>query len=141
MSTDPSIRAGDDDRERVAAALREHYAAGRISAEELEERLTATWSARTVGELQVQIADLPPEHEVYELPVPARPVGSAVHHQAGRVDRHDQALRARLASYVGLVALMLVIWVASGGGYFWPIWVIAPGGIGLLTSVLRGRDR
>jgi hypothetical protein len=38
----------------------------------------------------------------------------------------------------GAVNLLLVaIWAASGGGYFWPIWVIAGWGIGLAAHAWR----
>ena len=41
------------------ARLREHYAEGRLSSEELEERITATFNAKTFGDLRAVIADLP----------------------------------------------------------------------------------
>ena len=39
MPGDPRIRASDADRDRVAALLREHHAAGRLTAEEFHERM------------------------------------------------------------------------------------------------------
>ena len=56
---DDRFRASDADRDRVADALREHYAAGRLSADELDERLTTALSARTLGELNQVLTDLP----------------------------------------------------------------------------------
>jgi hypothetical protein len=53
------IRISDNDRERAAARLRDHYAEGRLTAEELDERITATLSARTAGDLRRVMADLP----------------------------------------------------------------------------------
>ncbi|TNY37161.1 DUF1707 SHOCT-like domain-containing protein [Thermomonospora catenispora] len=53
------LRASDADRERVAQALREAAGDGRINLEELEERLTAAYSARTYGELEALTRDLP----------------------------------------------------------------------------------
>jgi hypothetical protein len=53
------IRVSDADRERVTARLRDHYAEGRLSAEEMEERISAALSAKTVGELRQVMADLP----------------------------------------------------------------------------------
>lgn len=38
---DPSVRASDADRERIATGLRDHAAEGRLTPEELEERLDA----------------------------------------------------------------------------------------------------
>lgn len=59
MARDPSLRASDDDRERVAVVLREAYAAGRLTNEEFTERLDATYAARTFGDLAPLTADLP----------------------------------------------------------------------------------
>jgi DUF1707 SHOCT-like domain len=53
------IRISDSDRERAAAQLRDHYAEGRLTAEELDERVTATLKARTAGDLRRVMADLP----------------------------------------------------------------------------------
>ena len=52
------FRASDADRDRVAAVLRGRYAAGDLTPEELDERLTATLSARTLAELGRVLADL-----------------------------------------------------------------------------------
>ena len=56
---DDHIRISDADRERVTARLREHFAEGRLSSEELDERITATLNAKTFGELRGVMADLP----------------------------------------------------------------------------------
>jgi hypothetical protein len=53
------IRVSDAEREAVAAELREHYAAGRLSTEELNERLDRTFAAKTQGELTTLMHDLP----------------------------------------------------------------------------------
>jgi Domain of unknown function (DUF1707) len=56
---DDSLRAADRDRDQVAEALREHYAQGRLTMEEFDERTTAATSAKTLGELRTLTADLP----------------------------------------------------------------------------------
>jgi cobalamin biosynthesis protein CbiG len=53
------IRASDDDRDHVASLLQEHCAAGRLTAEEFAERMEAALRARTLGELDELLADLP----------------------------------------------------------------------------------
>src|SRR4051795_5320971 len=55
----PALRASDADRERVAAALRRHHVDGRLDTDELQERLGACYAARTLGELEPLLADLP----------------------------------------------------------------------------------
>jgi hypothetical protein len=66
---DDSIRVSDADRDRVTAQLRDHFAAGRITPGELDERLSAALNAKTFGDLRRITADLPG-------PVPA-PAGAA----------------------------------------------------------------
>ena len=63
---DDSIRVSDADRDRVTAQLRDHFAAGRITRSELDERLSAALNAKTFGDLRRIMADLPG-------PVPALP--------------------------------------------------------------------
>ncbi|WP_055691720.1 DUF1707 SHOCT-like domain-containing protein [Streptomyces prasinus] len=55
----PDLRASDADRERVAAVLRDAVAEGRLDMEEFEERLDATYKARTYRELEPITRDLP----------------------------------------------------------------------------------
>lgn len=56
---DDRIRISDADRDRVASRLRDHYAEGRLTLGELDERITATLNAKTAGELGPVLADLP----------------------------------------------------------------------------------
>ena len=49
---DDSIRVSDADRDRVTAQLRDHFAAGRITPGELDERLSAALNAKTFGDLR-----------------------------------------------------------------------------------------
>ena len=49
--TDPDLRASDAEREHHAELLREHAAQGRLTVDELDERLDRVYAARTVGEL------------------------------------------------------------------------------------------
>jgi hypothetical protein len=56
---DDSIRVSDADRDRVTAQLRDHFAAGRITPGELDERLSAALTAKTFGDLRRITADLP----------------------------------------------------------------------------------
>jgi uncharacterized membrane protein len=53
------VRIGDAERERAAAVLGDHYAAGRLEHSEYAERLDAIWSARTRRDLDVLFTDLP----------------------------------------------------------------------------------
>ncbi len=79
MARPATLRASDADRENVAERLRNATAEGRLLAEELEERLEAVFSARTYGELDAVVADLPgtPVHRRERSRAPAMP-GPAV---------------------------------------------------------------
>jgi hypothetical protein len=55
----PVLRASDEDRERVAEQLRIAAGDGRLTLDELDERLDSALSARTDGELAALVADLP----------------------------------------------------------------------------------
>ena len=113
------LRVGDAERERVADLLAEHHAAGRLTLAELDERLTATWSARTRDELTHPLADLPAARRT---PAPAaRPQLPAA---IGR--------RMHLVSYLTVIAGLWLIWALTGAGYPWPIWPMLGWGLGLL---------
>jgi hypothetical protein len=73
MARQASIRASDADRENIAERLRKATAEGRLLAEELEERLEATFTARTYGDLDAVVADLPSATVRRRPPDRARP--------------------------------------------------------------------
>ncbi|MEZ7123981.1 DUF1707 domain-containing protein [Nonomuraea sp. AD125B] len=97
MTDHRELRAGDRDRERVAELLRVAVAEGRITLEELHERVDRAYAARTLGDLDGVVADLP-------VPgVPARPApseaggGLELHTVGGRV---EQAGRRTVPAYI-----------------------------------------
>jgi hypothetical protein len=63
----PRIRASDADRDKAARLLAAHHAAGRLDAGEFAERMEAALVAKTVGELDELLDDLP-DIDLYELP-------------------------------------------------------------------------
>ena len=72
---DDRIRISDADRERVTSRLREHYAEGRLSSEELDERVTAALNAKTFGDLRGVMADLPDPDLAQPQAGPMPPLG------------------------------------------------------------------
>jgi Flp pilus assembly protein TadB len=54
-----AIRASDEDREDAAQVLRRHAIAGRLTFDELDERLGRAFRARTLRELDTLLSDLP----------------------------------------------------------------------------------
>jgi Domain of unknown function (DUF1707) len=59
----PDLRAGDEDRRQVVAELQRHYVEGRLTADELGERVAQASAARTFGELAATLSDLPATRE------------------------------------------------------------------------------
>jgi hypothetical protein len=55
----PELRASDAERERAATALKEHLAQGRLTLDELADRLDRIYAAKTRGELEAVSEDLP----------------------------------------------------------------------------------
>ncbi|MEW2299846.1 DUF1707 domain-containing protein [Streptomyces sp. NPDC006655] len=76
------LRASDADRDRIADILREALAEGRLTADEHAERVEGVLNAKTVGELEVFIRDLPAAHARPAAPgytpVPPRPAPGAI---------------------------------------------------------------
>jgi class 3 adenylate cyclase len=110
------LRASDADRERVAGALRDHFGAGRLSEDDLSERVEAVYGVRTMAELAALTADLPP------APGPAR---------RRRRGALETSVRIHLTVFIVVNVMLIGIWAASGGGYFWPVWSILGWGIGV----------
>jgi hypothetical protein len=59
MAAGNDMRVGDAEREAAAAELREHYASGRLTLDELNERIDKAFAAKTRGDLNVLMTDLP----------------------------------------------------------------------------------
>jgi hypothetical protein len=76
------LRASDADRDRTADILREALAEGRLTAEEHSERVEDVFRAKTVGELEPLVADLPVAHGSHSAatfaPAPNRPTPGTV---------------------------------------------------------------
>jgi Domain of unknown function (DUF1707) len=55
----PDLRASDADREAAVESLRHHALAGRLTVEELDERVEKAYTAKMLSELAALLADLP----------------------------------------------------------------------------------
>ena len=64
------LRVSDSDRDRAIAELSEHFQAGRITADELEERTGRALRARTAGDLAELFTDLPRKPAPAASPAP-----------------------------------------------------------------------
>jgi Domain of unknown function (DUF1707) len=105
---DDRMRASDADREAVTARLRDHYAEGRLTQDELDERVSAALGAKTFGDLRTLTTDLPG-------PVPTPPrVGVRPSWGGPPPWRYHRRHRPPVGLFL-LIALLLVM--ASGGGW------------------------
>jgi uncharacterized membrane protein YccC len=112
---EPELRVSDEDREKAATEIREHYAAGRLDADELGERLDRAYAARTAADLAAVRADLP------ALP-PAKPGRTELQERRAHLSR--QLVQSTGAALIPF-AVCTLIWLFSGAnGGFWPVWTL-----------------
>lgn len=65
---DPQLRASDGDRDAVAESLRAQHAEGRLDIEDLQNRIDRCYDAKTLGELDQLLVDLPRESSAQTRP-------------------------------------------------------------------------
>jgi hypothetical protein len=144
VTDDPRLRASDADRDRVTALLREHHAAGRLTAAEFSERMDQALQAQTRGQLDGLMTDLP-AIDLYRLPGdavsrarpgsrPARPPGPAPG-SGGAVARR---MSRPAALWLALAGVFLAAYLALGvGAGIWgvPVWLL------LIIPILMRRRR
>ena len=104
---DDRIRASDADRDHVTVRLREHFAAGRLTADELDERISAALKAKTHGELRPLMADLPE-------PVPTAPRSIQRPHPAAP----PWVVRRRGPRFPPVIVLVLLAALLLPGGHW-----------------------
>jgi len=126
MATGSNIRVGDADRDATATQLREHYAAGRLTLDELNERLEQTFAARTGADLNAVMRDLPSLDGAWARaggPAADSSLGAPLlRNDQGQWDQGqwDQGARRHGYSALGtLVPVMLAIWalLLLGGAF------------------------
>jgi DUF1707 SHOCT-like domain len=107
-----AIRASDADRDAVAERLRAASVEGRLDAGELEQRLHVALRARTYGELQQLLDDLPatPGPWSGRGRVPARPTTAAV------------VLAVRLLAFLVVATVVIALMVLAAA--WWLLWVV-----------------
>ena len=98
-SDQPDLRSSDAEREQAFERLSEHAAAGRLTLQELEDRVERVYAAKTRSELEVLTGDLP---EIASR-APARAATRWVVAVMGGSDRKG---RWRVSERVNAVAVM-----------------------------------
>lgn len=167
MATQPSLRIGDQERNATAAELREHFADGRLTQEEFNQRLDATFAAKTQDDLSRITADLPhvrsssaPLPSARTASGPRWPGGSAsaawtpsAYGSSGYEQSRGYRHRPRggfstLPTLLAALAIWLIVYdvVLAGLRFPWPgklglVIAIFTLVRGLLNRVFRGRGR
>ena len=109
------LRVSDQERDRAAFGLRRHYEAGRLTAEELEDRVADAYRSVTRADLARLFDDLPR-------------VASRRAMAEGFASRQRHALRHPAVTYARVNGALVGTWAATGGGEFWPAWSLIPWG-------------
>jgi uncharacterized RDD family membrane protein YckC len=121
------MRASDSDRERAVAFLHDAATEGRLTADELDDRVARAFSSTTYGELDTLVGD---------LPIPVRP-------EPMRPERADWWPRFGAAMIDGVLVAVVAgilfrvlhsagggVWLLASAGYF-TLLEGGPGGAGL----------
>jgi Domain of unknown function (DUF1707) len=112
MARPAVLRASDAERDEVAERLRKASIEGRLLAEELEERLAAALTARTLGELDALVADLP---------------RAASGRRRGGLPIPRTGPQFALAIVVGMLAVIVLLALAvvlASVFAFWGFWIV-----------------
>ena len=145
------LRPSDAEREQVVRDLTKHCGDGRLTLDELEQRIAEVYAATSRTELQHAQRELPrtPVHIPSSPPVRVKPSAAPVRSLTDQDRRNGEiALRIHLTVYLSVMALLTAIWLLTSGvtGYFWPIWTAMPWGMavaihaGVHKAVWAGRD-
>jgi Domain of unknown function (DUF1707) len=112
--TTPEVRIGDRERREVDGRLQRAYADGVLTMTEYEERSAECWKARTRGELEPLVRDLPPDREDEAAAPVAAPQPAA--EPVPRQKEHLPAHRSRRKVGFGAIAAVVLLGAAVWGG-------------------------
>jgi Domain of unknown function (DUF1707) len=106
---DYDVRIGDAERDATMVQLREHFAAGRLTLDELTERIDSALTAKTQRQIDNLVADLPR----LATPTRARPERQAPPKDAGRF----LVLALMLFAFATWILIMAWMYRHAYGGY------------------------
>lgn len=120
MSESLDTLVADADRTTAADELRRHYDSGRLLLDEFESRLAEVHSARTRGDLEQALRQLPRSEPPASLRV------------------RDVRWASLAVQYALVNVVCILVWLFTGAqGDFWPKWVL----VGTLVMYLRRLGR
>jgi hypothetical protein len=115
------LRVGDSDRKAVVDELQRHYIEGRLSSEELGERVSLALSARTFGDLAHLLTDLP------TLSDSALAEAQAEFGSYEQENSHSQLMMPPIGMIVMLIGLVVMLLIFASGWRFaffpWPLFI------------------
>ncbi|GAB3667836.1 hypothetical protein GCM10027596_37460 [Nocardioides korecus] len=131
------LRASDRDRDVAREHLLSAYAEGRLDEDEVDERTATLARTRTLGELVPLLQDVVVPAPPTRLATSGDPWATPrplLHAEAER--RYRQRRQAALAAFLTPTLICWTIWLASGLGFPWPVFVMLSGirWVQLLTS-------
>jgi hypothetical protein len=139
------MRAADSDRQAVADKLKQALDEGRLDLGEYDERLQKTYAAKTYGDLNGLLDDLPNStiapaaqaQPALQGPPPLPPAEQR---------RSDSLVKAGLGGMGGIFVVCSAIWLITSitAGhvlYFWPVWLLIPLVLGFLGRIGEGGGR
>ena len=120
-------RVSDSQREQVVRDLTRHCGDGRLTLDELEERVAEAYAATTAEDLRRALRELPrspsPMVQPAGPPIRTKPSDAPVRDRSRRHDVLAAALQIHLVVYLAVIAFLSLIWLlASPSAPFWPIW-------------------
>ncbi|BBZ32623.1 hypothetical protein MCNF_12280 [Mycolicibacterium confluentis] len=127
------MRVGDRERERAVEHLGQAMSQGYLTLVEYEDRTGRVMAAETAAGLQSVLGDLP--------------LGRIIRQDPRRRDERKAAARRSVVwhvrAYVAMVIICLTVWLAvglsAGAWYFWPLWPMLGGAIGVVSHALPVR--
>lgn len=139
------MRAGDGDRQAVADKLKQALDEGRLDLGEYDDRLQRTYAAKTYGDLEGLLDDLPatavtPRTATAEVAPQQAAAAPQLRARAGQV------MKAWMGGFGGVFVVCNVIWLvtsitSSHLQYYWPVWLLIPMLLGGMGWYGRGDGR
>ena len=132
MAGEDNLRIGDSERDEAIELLREHMSAGRITAEEFDERMSMALNARTQGDIALLFSDLPgrvPGDLGYNAAPSPLPQTAA--------DGNTPAKRQQWNTPLVIIVTLLVLGILSHHWLFWMFLI----GAGWFFMSKSGKDR
>jgi hypothetical protein len=127
----------DVEREQAVRDLSRHCGDGRLTLDELEDRIAEVYAASTVADIEHALRELPKPTPVVVPgpPVRTKPSAAPVRHSAKR--GAEIALKVHFYVYLSVIAFLVLIWLLTSPlGYFWPVWPAM--GWGLAVAIQAG---